>query len=102
MENPVFTFATPTLISGVSGLSVILVCHVRAHIYLPLPQQDRQNVDVIAHELAHSWSGNLVSNASWEHFWLNEGWTMYLERRVCKHPTKFQSDPSRLYLIFMH
>ena len=59
MENPVFTFATPSIISG-----------------------DRENVDVIAHELAHSWSGNLVSNASWEHFWLNEGWTMYLERRI--------------------
>ncbi|KAF7559566.1 hypothetical protein G7046_g4585 [Stylonectria norvegica] len=59
MENPVYTFATPTIISG-----------------------DRQNVDVIAHELSHSWSGNLVSNASWEHFWLNEGWTMYLERRI--------------------
>lgn len=40
-------------------------------------------MDVIAHELAHSWSGNLVTNASWEHFWLNEGWTVYLERRVC-------------------
>ncbi|KFA64967.1 hypothetical protein S40285_03866 [Stachybotrys chlorohalonatus IBT 40285] len=59
MENPIYTFATPTIISG-----------------------DRQNVDVIAHELSHSWSGNLVSNASWEHFWLNEGWTMYLERRI--------------------
>jgi leukotriene-A4 hydrolase len=59
MENPVFTFATPTLISG-----------------------DRANVDVVAHELAHSWSGNLVSCASWEHFWLNEGWTVYLERRI--------------------
>lgn len=59
MENPIFTFATPTIISG-----------------------DKQNIDVIAHELAHSWSGNLVSNASWEHFWLNEGWTTYLERRI--------------------
>lgn len=59
MENPIYTFATPTVISG-----------------------DRQNVDVIAHELSHSWSGNLVSNCSWEHFWLNEGWTTYLERRI--------------------
>ena len=59
MENPVYTYATPTMISG-----------------------DRENVDVIAHELSHSYSGNLVSNASWEHFWLNEGWTTYLERRL--------------------
>lgn len=43
---------------------------------------DRMNVNVVAHELAHSWSGNLVTNASWEHFWLNEGWTVYLERRI--------------------
>ncbi|OJJ50450.1 hypothetical protein ASPZODRAFT_11321 [Penicilliopsis zonata CBS 506.65] len=59
MENPIFTFATPSIIS-----------------------KDRENIDVIAHELAHSWSGNLVTNASWEHFWLNEGWTVYLERRI--------------------
>lgn len=59
MENPNITFATPTLLSG-----------------------DRENVDVLAHELAHSWSGNLVTNCSWEHFWLNEGWTVYLERRI--------------------
>lgn len=59
MENPNITFVTPTLISG-----------------------DRENIDVIAHELAHSWSGNLVTNCSWEHFWLNEGWTVYLERRI--------------------
>jgi len=59
MENPNMTFATPTLIAG-----------------------DRTLVNVIAHELAHSWSGNLVSNASWSHFWLNEGWTVYIERRI--------------------
>ena len=59
MENPIYTYATPTLISG-----------------------DRENIDVIAHELSHSYSGNLVSNCSWEHFWLNEGWATYLERRI--------------------
>lgn len=59
MENPNMTFATPTIIAG-----------------------DKSNIDVIAHELAHSWSGNLVTNASWEDFWLNEGWTTYLERRI--------------------
>jgi aminopeptidase N len=59
MENPRLTFATPTVLAG-----------------------DRSLVSLIAHELAHSWSGNLVTNKSWEHFWLNEGLTVYLERRV--------------------
>lgn len=59
MENPRLTFANPTLITG-----------------------DRSLVSVIAHELAHSWSGNLVTNASWEDFWLNEGFTVYLENRI--------------------
>jgi hypothetical protein len=59
MENPRLTFLTPTLIVG-----------------------DRSMVNVVAHELAHSWTGNLVSNATWEDFWLNEGWTVLAERRI--------------------
>lgn len=59
MENPRLTFANPTLIAG-----------------------DRSSTSVIAHELAHSWSGNLVTNASWDDFWLNEGFTVYFENRI--------------------
>jgi len=59
MENPCLTFVTPTTVAG-----------------------DRSLVDVIAHELSHSWTGNLVTNSNWQHFWLNEGHTMYLERKI--------------------
>lgn len=59
MENPRLTFLTPTLLAG-----------------------DKSLVNVVAHELAHSWTGNLVTNASAEHFWLNEGFTVYAERRI--------------------
>ncbi|MBI2755858.1 MAG: M1 family metallopeptidase [Chloroflexi bacterium] len=59
MENPRLTFLTPTVVAG-----------------------DRSQVSVVAHELAHSWTGNLVSNANAEHFWLNEGFTTYAERRI--------------------
>lgn len=59
MENPRLTFATPTIIAG-----------------------DKSLVSVIAHELAHSWSGNLVTNATWADFWLNEGFTVYIEDRI--------------------
>jgi leukotriene-A4 hydrolase len=59
MENPRLTFATPTILAG-----------------------DRSLVSLVAHELAHSWSGNLVTNASWNDFWLNEGFTVYVERRI--------------------
>lgn len=59
MENPRLTFATPTILAG-----------------------DRSLVSLIAHEMAHSWSGNLVTNGTWGDLWLNEGFTVYFERRI--------------------
>ena len=59
MENPLLTFASPSIIVG-----------------------DKSNVDVATHEMAHSWSGNLVTNLNWSNFWLNEGATVFTERKV--------------------
>lgn len=59
MENPRLTFLTPSIIVG-----------------------DQSLTSLVAHELAHSWSGNLVTNATWNDFWLNEGFTVYFERRI--------------------
>lgn len=59
MENPNMTFATPTVLVG-----------------------DKSLVALVAHELAHSWSGNLVTSAAWRHIWLNEGFTSYVENRI--------------------
>ncbi|KAJ8395394.1 hypothetical protein AAFF_G00033790 [Aldrovandia affinis] len=61
MENPCLTFVTPCLVAG-----------------------DRSLADVIVHEICHSWFGNLVTNACWGDFWLNEGFTMYAQRRICR------------------
>lgn len=59
MENPRLTFGTPTIVTG-----------------------DKSLTTLIAHEMAHSWSGNLVTNATWDDFWLNEGITVYIEQRI--------------------
>ncbi len=61
MENPTLTFATPFIIVG-----------------------DKSQTTVAVHEIAHSWSGNLVTNMNWDNFWLNEGFTVFLERKVSK------------------
>ena len=59
MENPQLTFASPTIITG-----------------------DKSNISVVIHEIAHSWTGNLVTCSQWDHFWLNEGLTVFLERKA--------------------
>lgn len=59
MENPLLTFASPAIIVG-----------------------DKSSVDVAIHEIAHSWFGNLVTNVNWSNFWLNEGFTVFLERKI--------------------
>ncbi|XP_053377256.1 leukotriene A-4 hydrolase-like isoform X1 [Mercenaria mercenaria] len=64
MENPCLTFVTPTLLAG-----------------------DRSLADVVAHEISHSWTGNLVTNKTWDDFWLNEGNTMFVERKIAARLT---------------
>ena len=67
------TFVTPTIVSG-----------------------DKSLVDVIIHEISHSWAGNLVTNANWQHFWLNEGFCVFIERKIIgrlsgEHVRQFKS-----------
>ena len=69
MENPCLTFVTPTLLTG-----------------------DKSNSDVIAHEITHSWTGNLITNSNFEHFWLNEGFTVFIERKI---KGRLKGEPER-------
>merc|ERR1712141_363849 len=75
MENPCLTFATPTLLAG-----------------------DRSLASVIAHEIAHSWTGNLVTNSNFEHFWLNEGFTVFTEQKIVG---RMRGEPSRHFSAIM-
>ncbi len=79
MENPYLTFASPTLIVG-----------------------DKSQEKVIAHEISHSWTGNLVTIQNWANFWLKEGVTVYLERRIVE---KIYGKPTSMlgsYLGYMN
>jgi leukotriene-A4 hydrolase len=75
MENPRLTFLTPTAILGTRG-----------------------HTSLITHELAHAWTGNLVTNATWQDFWLNEGWTTYAETRITE--VLEGKDATDLHLAF--
>ncbi len=86
MENPRLTFLTPTAILGTRG-----------------------HTSLITHELAHAWTGNLITNATWQDFWLNEGWTTYAETRITevlegKEVTDLHEvyDEKRLFAILEH
>ena len=77
MENPTLTFVTPSLIAG-----------------------DKSLADVVAHEISHSWSGNLVTMDNWSDFWLNEGFTMFLQRKIIeKH---IDADMAKLDAMFSY
>ena len=78
MENPTLTFATPSIVAG-----------------------DRSLVDVIAHEISHSWSGNLVTMRAWNDFWLNEGFTMFIQRKIIEKAYN-NSDMAKLDAMFSY
>lgn len=87
MENPCLTFVTPTLLTATVTRDSVTGAQEFSG--------GRELVDVVAHEIAHSWTGNLITNATWEHFWLNEGWTMWLQRKIMSRvhsPAYFDFD----------
>ena len=75
MENPCLTFTTPTLLSG-----------------------DKSNADIIAHEIAHSWTGNLVTNKNFEHFWISEGFTVFVDRKI---QGRLYGEPTRHFAAML-
>ena len=77
MENPTLTFVTPSLIAG-----------------------DKSLANVVAHEISHSWSGNLVTMDNWSDFWLNEGFTMFLQRKIMEKT--YDLDMSKLDSMFLY
>ena len=77
MENPTLTFVTPSLIAG-----------------------DKSLANIIAHEISHSWSGNLVTNEKWSDFWLNEGFTMFLERKIMERI--YDTDMAKLDAMVLY
>ena len=100
MENPCLTFATPTLLAGDRSLANVIAhgecTWIRTRPLVPPGSNtmiDEAHGALIVRmfeyrrsaEIAHSWTGNLVTNETWEHFWLNEGWTRWLENRILVH-----------------
>ncbi len=69
MENPLLTFASPSIIVG-----------------------DKSGAAVAIHEIAHSWTGNTVTCVNWSNFWINEGFTVFLERKALSALPEFGSD----------
>ena len=77
MENPTLTFVTPSLIAG-----------------------DKSLANVVAHEISHSWSGNLVTMDNWSDFWLNEGFTMFLQRKITEKV--YDEDMAKLDAMLLY
>eukprot|EP00967_Tisochrysis_lutea_P072327 scaffold96312_cov30-Tisochrysis_lutea.AAC.3 len=125
MENPCLTFVTPTLLAGARWTHYpsrtwgrprsaraaphrarVAACNMTWRVRSTLDAGDRSLADVVAHEVSHSWTGNLITNATWEHFWLNEvthlshdgGWsdsTGHFIAQACECPSATNYDRVR-------